>query len=92
MGKYLLAIVLVTVLPAAGRALPEGSPAGAASALSAEERVRNVIACMETGMAKYDAGEYLKAAIEFEKVLLLDPYNTAAGDYINSCEEKLNGR
>jgi len=56
----------------------------------AEHRVRSVLDCMQTGIKLFGDGDMRRAAIEFEKVLLLDPGNKAAEEYLQQCQEVLS--
>ena len=67
-------------------------PAGEQREPAAETRLRNVLECMRRGRRLEGAGDYLHAAIEFEKVLVLDPANTAAAERLRRCEKMMEKR
>jgi Flp pilus assembly protein TadD len=57
-----------------------------------EGRARTVLDVMALGRDLLRKGQYGDAAIEFEKVLQIDPPNSAAARYLRLCEKKLEGQ
>lgn len=58
----------------------------------AELKVRTVLDMAALGRDLFKKKEYRRAAIEFEKVLQLDPSNSAAAEYLKLCEKRLEGQ
>ncbi len=80
------AVLILTVLLAYSEAgWAEGTPL-------AEIKLRNVLDCMTAGRNLYREGKYRRAAMEFEKVLKLDPTSSAAADYLDRCEKGLKNK
>jgi Flp pilus assembly protein TadD len=57
-----------------------------------ESKARTALDVMALGRDLFRKGQYRRAAIEFEKVLQIDPPNSAAARYLELCEKKLEGR
>jgi Tfp pilus assembly protein PilF len=87
LGIFLVALSCAAVIdlrPAKGEegnARPGLSPA--------ENRARTVLDVAALGRDLLQKKEYRRAAIEFEKVLQIDPSNSAAAECLKLCEERL---
>jgi len=57
-----------------------------------ESKARAVLDMMALGRELFQKRQYRRAAIEFEKVLQIDPSNSAAARYLRLCEKKLEGQ
>lgn len=57
---------------------------------AAEQKVRNVLDCMQIGVRLFREHDFRRAAIEFEKVLHLDPSNRSAARHLEKCRESLS--
>jgi len=55
----------------------------------AESKARTVLDVAALGRDLFQKKEYRRAAIEFEKVLQIDPSNSAAAEYLKLCEKWL---
>ncbi|MCX6357628.1 MAG: hypothetical protein NT045_07135 [Candidatus Aureabacteria bacterium] len=73
----LLCLLMISAVPLCSSGIP--------SSPSVEERTRTVLELMAVGRGLLGRGEYRGAAIEFEKVLQLDPANSSAADYLKQC-------
>lgn len=71
---------------AAGESAPSTRPS------FTESKARTALDMMALGRDLFRKGQYQHAAIEFEKVLQLDPPNSAATRYLKLCEKKLEGQ
>jgi len=58
----------------------------------AESKARTVLDMVALGRDLLQKKEYRRAAIEFEKVVHIDPSNSAAAEYLKLCEKKLEGQ
>lgn len=54
-----------------------------------ETRLRSILDCMSLGRSLFWKGDHVRAAMQFEKVLELDPSNSAAAELLQRCKEKL---
>jgi hypothetical protein len=85
-------VVIMLCAPAGGTAIGTGSEEGArgpAHRSLTEMKLRNVLDCMSVGRDLFGRGEFRRAAMEFEKVLELDPTNPVASEYLEKCEKRL---
>lgn len=57
-----------------------------------EYRTRAVLDLMSQGRELLLKGNCRQAAMEFEKVLSLDPSNSAAAHYVGRCEQCMRGK
>ena len=77
-GCALLAAALLCAGPVRSQDRPE-------SAVGAERLARTAIDLMGHGKRLLAQGDPRRAAMEFEKVIQLDPSNTAAADLLTEC-------
>lgn len=87
-GYILIAVTCVVLIGPRHLAGEEGvlRPPGLSLA---ESKARTVLDLAALGRDLFQKMEYRRAAIEFEKVLQIDPSNSAAAEYLKLCEKWL---
>jgi Tfp pilus assembly protein PilF len=90
LGCIIIALSCVVLI---GPRQSAGGEGGQPPELSrAESKARTVLDMVALGRDLFKKKECRRAAIEFEKVLQLDPSNSAAAEYLRLCEKRLEGQ